>query len=216
MVLKRGKPGGCPPKILESRPLTRDDLAVLNKPHTYKPNRVTEFRDSHHLVARLVASGLRNDEILERSGFSYQSLYRFNQDPAFQELVAQYRKVELDKYDHSRDEYASLIFRNQIKAERKLADRLDDEDEDRVSTRDLITIARDAADRTGYGKRNTQVNVNVGMASALERASAMSSRALTIDGGSLASPSARVVSPPAQSAQPAQQPRAPAVNRRGL
>jgi hypothetical protein len=204
---------GKPPKILEARPLTREDLALITQKREYKPGRVTEFRDSHHLVARLVAAGLRNDEVLERSGFSYQSLWRFNQDPAFQELVAQYRKEEIERYDRNRDEYAALIFRNQLKAERKLADKLDDEEAD-LSTRDLITIARDAADRTGYGKRNTTVNVNVGMATALERAQAVSAK--VIDGSSSSgAPSAPIgVTNSASVSQSAQQPRA--IARRGL
>jgi hypothetical protein len=158
------------PALLEVRPLTPDDLTVLTAPRPPTHN-TGQLRDSHHLVARLVAAGLRNDEVAERSGFSLGSLYRFSLDPAFQELVAQYRKTVVASYRDEADEFNRILLSNRMKAERRIADRLDD-DEATVTTRDLITISRDAADRTGYGKSSTQVYSNAGMATKMELATA--------------------------------------------
>jgi hypothetical protein len=158
------------PALLEMRSLTPDDLAVLKLPRGRSHN-VRELRDSHHLVARLMAAGLRNDEVAERSGFSMGSIYRFAQDPAHQELVAQYRKTVNASYREEADEFNRILLSNRMKAERRIADRLDD-DEATVTTRDLITISRDAADRTGYGKISMQVHKNAGMATAMEIATA--------------------------------------------
>jgi hypothetical protein len=60
---------------------------------------------------------------------------------------------------------------NGFKAERKLADKLDDDDEsEEMSVRELISIARDAADRVGLSKRAIQTNVSIDFASLLDRA----------------------------------------------
>ena len=58
-----------------------------------------------------------------------------------------------------------------MKAERKLADKLDDDDDnEEMSVRELISIARDAADRVGLSKRSIQTNVNMDFAQMLDRA----------------------------------------------
>jgi hypothetical protein len=158
------------PKLLEVRPLTREDLSLLKTGYQIKPNRVQSFRDSHHRVARLLAAGLHIPDVAEATGYAIASIYAFRTDPAFKELMAEYRPSAESVVRDAIAEYEGLLISNRMKAERKLADRLDDEDEDRITTRDLITLARDAADRTGFGKRATNVNVNVDMAKALEEA----------------------------------------------
>lgn len=179
MALKRGAVGTGKPKILESRALTRDDLACLTE--RAGPAITQRLRDTHHRVARLFAAGLRIDEIVERSGYSYQRVYTLSKDPAFQELVAKYRATVDAAFEKSQDTYFSLATSNMLKAETMLSDKLDDaiEDGTTLPTRDLIAISRDAADRFGYGKKTFVTHDNIG--SKLEAAIARSGKAVTID-----------------------------------
>lgn len=169
MTLHRGKLATTP--IVKSvRPLTREDLGLLREPRV--KGAIAKIRDPHHRLARLIAAGIRNSELPMRSGYSAQSIARFRGDPAFQELVSSYREKVLEAYVNGVEDYAEMVVGNAMKAERMLAEKLESADEDEVSlpVRDLIAISRDAADRFGYGKRNTTVNVNVDFAANLERA----------------------------------------------
>lgn len=169
--------------ILESRPLTRDDLSCLTESRP-GPNRVKRIRDSHHRVARLVAAGLRMEDVAERSGYAYNYVaYVLAVDPAFQELVATYRGKVDDAYIKSIDDFYGVATSNMLKAETMLADKLDEaiESGETLPTRDLIAISRDAADRFGYGKKSLNVNLNANMGTALERAIARSGKGSVLD-----------------------------------
>ena len=132
---------------------------------------IKRFRDSHHRMARLFASGLRVREVAELTGYSVSRVSIFHNSPAFQELIAQKREIE---DEIARDEisiYNQMILSNGLKAERKLADKLDDDDEsEELSVRELISISRDAADRVGLSKRTVQTNFDVNFADLLDRA----------------------------------------------
>lgn len=162
-------PGRRPgvPGIGQVRELTLDE--VLGPRGRVAP--VQRFRDSHHRMARLFASGLRVREVAELTGYSLSRVSIFHSSPAFQELIAQKRGIE---DEIARDEitaYNQLILSNGLKAERKLADKLDDDDDsEELSVRELISIARDAADRVGLSKRTVQTNYDVNFADLLDRA----------------------------------------------
>lgn len=190
-TLHRGKIA-TNPTILSVRPLTRDDLLVLRERRP--PQGIVKvFRDSHHRVARLVASGLRNEDVLLRSGYSLQRLYTLSQDPAFQELVAQYREKVSAAFVEGVDEFYSVATSNMLKAEVQLSEKLDAsiDSGEFLPTKDLLAISRDAADRFGHPKQKVtnNTNVNLDFASMLEKAAARSGRSNVID----AAPS-RVVS----------------------
>src|SRR5215467_6225029 len=89
-MLGRGRPPKRP-AISHVRELSLADLAGLKRA---KPNPIKRFRDSHHLMARLFASGLRVSEVAELTGYSISRVSIFHNDPAFQNLVASFRKVE--------------------------------------------------------------------------------------------------------------------------
>lgn len=200
-IAKRTKPWPDPkPKLFEVRPLTTEDIAALKTDRGKSTRPLQQLRDSHHLVARLIASGLRTDEVVEQSGYSYQAIYRLNADPAFQELLALYREQVAISHRDITDEYHRILVANRMKAERQIADRLDDE-EAAISTRDLITITRDAADRTGYGKRSTQVREN-GFASEMESVWARSGAAKLIDGVSSPGLAPSAAAPPSSAPAP--------------
>jgi hypothetical protein len=163
----RGRPKARP-GIGQVRELTLEEVRGVKRGRVAP---VQRFRDSHHRMARLFASGLRVGEVAELVGYSVSRVSLFHSSPAFQELIAEKRKVE-DQI--ARDQITAmnaLILSNGMKAERKLADKLDDDDEsEEMSVRELISISRDAADRVGLSKRSIQTNVNMDFAQMLDRA----------------------------------------------
>lgn len=146
------------------------DLELLRKPSAAV--RIQKLKDSHHQVARLIASGLPLYEVAERTGYSYQRIATLNVDPSVQELVANYRNMVNEAWRESIDEFQRNAIANMAKAERMLGDKLDaaDEGDETLSTRELVAITSDRMDRFGYGKKNMNVNVNVDFAAKLEAA----------------------------------------------
>lgn len=173
---------GKPQKRLvlgEIRPLTREDLAEIMEPR--EATVVKRLRDPHHLVARLIAAGVRPmEEVARRSGFSLGRIYTLQSDPAFKELCASYRTEEAKAFFEARDDFYELATSNMMKGERMLAEKLDEYDEEGKlpSLRDLVTVVGDRADRFGYGKRTTNLNVNVDFAAKLEQAIARSGKVI--------------------------------------
>ena len=164
--------------IHEIRSLTREDLLRLKEKRDIP--KVQRFRDTHHRLARLCAAGLRTDEVAERSGYSRSRVLMFSSDPAFMELVAHYRQTVTEGFKEGVDEYFELATGNMVMAERQIREKLEEADEEGqlLPTRELIAISRDAADRFGYGKRQTNVNVNVDFAAKLEQAIARSGKTI--------------------------------------
>lgn len=156
------------PAIGAVRELTAEEVRAMPRART-EP--IQRFRDSHHRMARLFASGLRVSEVAELTGYSVSRVSLFHSSPAFQDLIAEKRKVEDEIARDRITQYNDLILSNGLKAERKLADKLDDDDEsEEMSVRELVSIARDAADRVGLSKRTINTNVNMDFAAMLDRA----------------------------------------------
>lgn len=143
---------------------------------------VQKFRDSHHMVAKLMAKGLMNNDVAARTGYSEHWIAQLHNDPAFQELLSKYRDLDTHIFLEGRDEFYSIATKNMLQAERQLSDKMDEADEEGelLPTRELVSIVADRADRFGYGKRETKFNVNVDFADALQRAIKRSGK--TIDG----------------------------------
>lgn len=187
MVLHRGKIA-TKPEILEIRPLTRDDLSLIVEKRE-PGNRsggsaVTRFRDPHHRLARLFAAGLKTGEVAERSGYSINRVSQLRTDPAFEELIAKYREKVDAAFVENVDEFYETATANMRVAERMIAERLeeaDDEGGSPIPLKTLVDISADRMDRFGYGKRQTNVNVNVDFAKQLEDAIARSGKAKVIE-----------------------------------
>jgi hypothetical protein len=92
-------------------------------------------------------------------------------NPAFDDLVVEKRATDETEIRDGMQAYYQIILENGLKAERKLADKLDDDDEtEELSVRELISISRDSADRVGLSKRTVQTNISVDFAQMLDRA----------------------------------------------
>lgn len=161
-----GRPKATP-NILAVRPLTKAEV------DSYKPdpstNRVKNIRESHHRVAKLMALGLRNFEITERTGYSEVRISHFRQDPAFMNLVAKYKGIEDKAFEASRDVYFETVISSRQLSAAELNNRLHETPED-FTIAQLVAVHADSADRTGYPKRTIATNINVDFAARLDRA----------------------------------------------
>lgn len=173
-------------KLRSVRSLERADLAFLQQ-KSARPT-IKNLRDSHHIVARLLASGLNYMEIARQSGRSYTSVCNLANSPAMQELVATYRADETESWREKRDEFYDLIYGNGLKAARQISDQLDEaEEEDRtIPINRLLALVSDSADRVGYNKKTTTMNINVDFAKRLEDARRRSIEVLSASMGEAA------------------------------
>lgn len=166
-MLTRGRPA-AKPEITGVRELTRAEVLSVRRG---REPAVKELKDSHHLVARLFAMGLRPSEVAFEAGYSLGRVSTLRADPSFQELIAFYRADENAAFREKRDNYYDFVIANRNLAARHLNDRLSDEEQAAsISTSQLIAISADGADRTGYVKRSVNVNVNADFTQALEAA----------------------------------------------
>lgn len=178
--MQRHRPPENSFKLRAIRPLERADLAFLQQ-KSARPT-IKHLRDSHHIVARLLASGLPYAEVARSSGRSYQSVCNLANSPAMQELVASYRDDDTEIWKEKRDEYYDLIYGNGLKAARQISDQLDETEDSGASPipiNRLLAIVADSADRVGYNKKSTTLNVNVDFAARLEQARRRSIEVLT-------------------------------------
>lgn len=131
--------------------------------------RVMRIRDRHHMIARLVSTGMAEEDIAKACGCTLRYLEMLTeQTPAFIQLVAEYR-AKAGRVNAALDTYIDHLERNMITAEMLLHEKLMDDEAD-LTVSELHKIARDAADRLGYSKRTVNFNVNLDLADRLEAA----------------------------------------------
>lgn len=170
-TLQRGRKAISQPiEIGEIRVLSRSDLAVLAEPRP--PNSLQTLRDNHHRVARAIASGMKDADVADTCGLSITRVSQLKADPSIKELVAHYRSLLTEEWVRESDPVINFMRSNALKAQAMLSDKLDDfaERNEFLPTRDLVLIAEFGSDRTGYGKVNKNVNINVDFAAQLEAA----------------------------------------------
>ena len=163
--------------------MTREDMAAILQPayrQTVSPDRL---RDSHHRVARLAASGLRNWEISQKTGYSLARVGQLLGAPAMQDLVAKYRgKVDAAWLAQVGDDYAIAVRSRQMALNQRY-DRLeaaDCGDIPPIPLKDLNAIIADTEDRYGVMKKSGNINLNADFAAELERAIARSGKVIEV------------------------------------
>src|SRR5215813_12581621 len=79
------------------RGLTEEELILgarmrrtANLP-TSVPPAIQRIRSRHHLMAQMLASGLKPTEVAQKTGYSISRVSILQADPAFKELVSNYR-----------------------------------------------------------------------------------------------------------------------------
>lgn len=170
----------APVNIGTPAPLSRDDLAALTRGDR-QIGTVARMRASHHRIARLLAYGLSNVEVAALTGFTRERVGQLAASPAMKELIANYEARVAEKDEAAVDAYLELKMSNMIAAERHISDALDEADAngELIPIRTALAISADGADRLGYGKRTTNVNLNADLGAALERAIARSGKTPT-------------------------------------
>jgi DNA-binding CsgD family transcriptional regulator len=155
------------PYIKAVRPMVRTDIESLRQPSARV--RISKLRDSHHIMARLIVSGLSTAEIAAETGYSQARVSILRSAPAMVELCERYRGDDHDEWRKSRDATYEYIHAAGIKAWRQINDALEDEEEPLpIST--LLKIADSSSDRVGYHRKSTKENINVDFAAKLELA----------------------------------------------
>lgn len=153
------------------RELTPADLALLQVERQTKAKPLQRLRDSHHRVARCFAAGMRAQQVSMQTGYSLSRLSILAADKSFQDLIEVYRKAGEEAYT----EYSDLAMENMIRGERIIADSLEAAGDTAEplplgELRPVLDIVADRADRFGYPRKTTAVNVNVDFAGKLESA----------------------------------------------
>lgn len=169
-TLQRGRiPVTKTPEITNIREVSRSDLSHLTEKR--EPRTIQTLRDNHHRIARAIASGFKDAEVAATCGISISRVTTFKADPSCQELIAHYRGVLTSEWAQQ-DTVIEFMRSNALKAQAMISDKLDEAAEkgEYLPTRDLLGIAELGLDRTGYGKVNKNLNVNVDFAARLEAA----------------------------------------------
>jgi hypothetical protein len=176
--LGRGKSGRGPVLGAKKRNLTEADIKGLRnaKPEQIAPPQtLLNIRNTHHTLAMLLASGRRPEEISQITGYSPSYISMVQKDPAMVNLIDYYKSMNAEQFKEAQ---ASLFERlNSISmiASEELQARLTEKPDD-FTNRELMEALSLTADRTGFGPqtKSTNVNVNIDMASRLQRARARS------------------------------------------
>lgn len=152
-------------------PLSVNDLSRLHEGDR-TGRTVQRLRASHHKIARLAAYGFTNKAIAAHTGYTKERVGQLLGSPAMKELVAVYMEKLEEREAENLDAYLDMKTANMIAAERHIADHIAELDEagELLPVKTALAISSDGADRTGYGKRQTNLNINADFASMLEKA----------------------------------------------
>lgn len=154
------------PAVSMIRELTDADLALLQTERAVKPTLIKRVRDSHHALARALASGVHEAEAALIAGYCLSRISVLKNDPTFIELIEFYRREGAAKHG----DFAERMIQMARMAQEELQDRLEDNPA-QFEIDDLRKIMTDSADRAGYSpKSGKTVTVNLNFAGRLERA----------------------------------------------
>lgn len=138
------------------REVTEEDIVLISEVpagHEHKP--LQKIRDSHHLVARLLAEGFQPVEVSRISGYSPSRISFLKNDPSFKELLAFYRS----RVD---DQFTDTIQRLKTLGEDAIGEIMSrlDENPESLSTMLLVDIVKATMDRSGFGPQSKSLNLN--------------------------------------------------------
>jgi hypothetical protein len=154
-----------PIKAELGRPLTESDLKALESERGITAPAITKLRESHHQLARVIASGAKPSVAALITGYSVSRISILLADPAFSELVATYRGCK----DLAFADFQTKAGALSVEFVDELRDRLHDHPED-FTPGLMMEGIKVLADRSGNGpaSKSTNVNVNVDLAARIE------------------------------------------------
>lgn len=153
------------------RPLGPADAALLavEGRETGQPRPIQRLRDTHHGLARALASGMKHEEAAFVTGYSPSRISILLKDPTFIQLVEFYRANADLAFADLQERMAGLA----LDFAGELQDRLETSPET-MSNGFVLEALKTLADRTGHAPVARSVNVNLDLgdrlAAARERA----------------------------------------------
>ena len=140
-----------PLEVCFERNLEASDLALPTDPSQCVPIHIKSLRDRHHDLAKAIAEGDRtHTAISKETGYTMSRISILMTDPAFLELVENYRGTIKEVFRGSQQRLADLMRESaDIMLERL------DENPDAFSVANLLDIIKTTADRTGDGPTST-------------------------------------------------------------
>lgn len=151
------------------RELTPADLAMPATQVQTAPS-LTKIRDSHHALARVLATGMKEHEAAAITGYSSSRISILKADPQFQELLEFYRSQAQEVVADFRVRMVNMG----MDALQELQERLNDNPE-KFSEGLLKDIVKEIADRTGHAPQRGPSNVtqiNIGLSDKMAAARA--------------------------------------------
>jgi hypothetical protein len=149
---------------MKIRSLTESDVPKRGRPK----GAVAKIRAVHHLVAQLYAKGMKPTEIAPIVNRTSATVRNWLDSPANAELVAQYCGAEGERITSEMEYRIALRRKAGTMAMEKLVEML--EADEIESEKSLLAIAADSDDRTGLGRQETKVNLNMDLGARLDRA----------------------------------------------
>lgn len=147
------------------RELTLSDLGLLATERSIQPTHVQRITDRHHALARCLATGMSATEAGLVTGYTASRISVLRGDPAFEELIAFYRDVKLEKVRDLNEKLTDVA----SEAASILLDRMDT-DPDKLGPDFLLDAVKVGADRTGFGPKQTNLNLNVNLGDRMKAA----------------------------------------------
>jgi len=154
VVLAAQNPVGVRPVV--RRALTAEDIALVDNAAVgvAQAPSVQRLRQSHHRLAQLIASGIKDVEAARLTGYSPSRISILKNDPAFKELLTQYKDIVEEKFSdtievmkHVTDDALSLIHERML------------DEPDSISTAQLTEIVTKIGDRAGFAPVTKSVNL---------------------------------------------------------
>lgn len=164
------------------RALDRADLALLGEEKGSVASPLKRISDRHHTLARYLAQGTAPGEAALICNYDPSRVSILLNDPTFKELVEFYR-ADVDRTYRGLHE---KLFGLAMDAAEELATRLEEPEQAKeLSVTALIEVVKMGADRTGHGPQatNTNLNVNVDLATRLQAARERVAQRRIIEGG---------------------------------
>lgn len=149
---RRAKPLNEQPVVVG--PITPEHFPLLQRPEL-QDRPLARLRSTHHLAARCLAEGRTVTQTAEISGYTPTRISQLQRDPAFSELVSEYKKEVQERWLGFQERLAALG----MAITEEFQERLMDAPEN-ISNEELRRWAETVLDRGGVGPSKT-ANLNV-------------------------------------------------------
>ena len=138
------------------RPLEAEDLVIGESVRrtvtlpTSTPPELLKLRTRHHLIAQLLAIGMKPKDVALKTGYSVSRISILQLDPAFKELLANYTSEQENLTVDVKERLRHLSMDSIDVIQQRF-----DENPEQFTNKELFDLAELTLDRTGHGKTAT-------------------------------------------------------------